>query len=138
MQFPAAAVVGMGNRCWGWKYHYLGAALMGLGNWDAQHYPLWALPVFMGLAFLWRAPSSGPWLNLQTGNDWKSAFMRNLLMVPTIAFKFYFTHDLTTIAIGICAILAHPAAYWIAGHKQSKYDATAVGELFGGIFYGLG
>lgn len=124
----------LGNRAWGDDINpkWVGVLLMALGLCYGQ--PIYLLPAFLAVVYIFRAPSSGSWLSMHASTNWVPAIVRGLYVIPLVALNVYLHGYLHL--LGLIAIPAFAAIYWLAG-KQTKFNATLVAELAAGALLGV-
>lgn len=129
------ALSAIGNRAWGSGYvpHWVGLAVMSIGCWIGK--PLWTLPIFAAMLYIWRFRSPRPWFALYENSGWAAALVRGLWIMPYAGARFLFDMWWGHLVLGILAIASVPACYWLAS-RQTKYDRTAIAECLSGALVG--
>ncbi len=132
------ALTALGNRTWGYKYHFLGAVMMGEGLWLGRSYSLWALPVLILACFVFRVWSSHPWLHLyERIGTWKAAILRTLWVMVVAGMVAYLDHNIWPLVRGLALVVLIPAIYYLAAIQNKIKDGIALSEFVSGAGIGL-
>lgn len=123
----------LGNRCIGSGYREIGFAFMTLGVWMGL--PLLALPFVLAGLLIWRCPSPRPWLDLTHGGSYQLGVLRGVLVLPLALVCAYSNFSLVPLILGMVAVFAIPAFYWLDGKTKPPHGPKA--EVLSGAILGM-